>query len=112
MVGTPVDGPASCATGARSDGETEIEMAEMTPVEDNINQRASFLPMTGPYRDEDGDGSLPCLMVGGIQVYAYFKGGELVVSVHYDTADARITTDEGTVPTRVSLGGEDVHYEP
>lgn len=87
-------------------------MTEMTPAEDNINQRASFLPMTGSYRDEDSDGSLPCLMVGGVQVYAYFKGGELVVSVDYDTADDKVTTDEGCVPTRVTLGGEEVHYEP
>lgn len=84
----------------------------MTEAEDRINQRASFLPMTGDYLDEDSDGSLPCLTVGGVQVYAYFEGGELVVSVHYDTADDAVSNDKGCVPTRVVLGGEVVHYEP
>jgi hypothetical protein len=85
---------------------------EMTQAEDRLNQQASYLPMTGPYRDADSDGSLPCLTVGGVQVYAYFEAGALVVSVHYDTADNAVANDEGCVPTRVLLGGEQVHYEP
>jgi hypothetical protein len=87
-------------------------MSEMSPVEDRVNQRASFLPMSGSYLAEDTDYSLPCLVVGGVQVYAYFKDGELVVSVNYDAADDKVTNDEGCVPTRVVLGGEDVFVEP
>jgi len=87
-------------------------MTEMSPSEDRLNQRARFLYMTGSYLDEDGDGSLPCLVVGGVQVYAYFKGGELVVSVDYDTASDKVSNAEGCVPTRVTLGGKEVHYEP
>jgi hypothetical protein len=86
----------------------------MTGAEDEINQQAAFLPMAGPYLDEDSDGSLPCLVVGGVQVYAYFQGGELVVSVDYDTTDDAVARQHahGRVPTRVTLGGEEVHYEP
>jgi hypothetical protein len=87
-------------------------MTEMAAAEDRINMRASFLPMTGSYLAKDSDGTLPCLVVGGVQVYAYFKGGELVVSVDYDTADNAVGNAEGCVPTRVTLGGEEVHYEP
>lgn len=49
---------------------------------------------------------LPCIENAGVQVYAYFKDGELCVSVDYDGADASVLTEEGTVPTRVMLGGE------
>jgi hypothetical protein len=84
----------------------------MTDAEDRINQRARFLNMTGSYLDEDSDGSLPCLVVGGVQVYAYFEAGELVVSVDYDSTEDAVGNDEGRVPTRVTLGGEEVHYEP
>ncbi len=87
-------------------------MNDMTPTEDRLNQRARFLKMTGSYLGEDSDSSLPCLIISGVQVYAYFEGGELVVSVDYDTAGDTVTNAEGCVPTRVFLGGEEVHFEP
>jgi hypothetical protein len=71
---------------AISDGERELNLA------------ARLLPQ------RRGDDELPCLEVGGVQVYVYFEGGELRVSVHYDGADAAVVTEAGTVPTRVSLG--------
>ncbi len=63
-----------------------------------------FLPQV----DDDG---LPCLVVGGVQVYAYFKGGELVIGAHYDTADDAVVNADGCVPTRVNIGGTDVFEE-
>lgn len=87
-------------------------MTEMSTAEDRLNQRARFLHMTSSYLAKDTDGTLPCLVVGGVQVYAYFKGGELVVSVDYDTASDAVANAEGCVPTRVTLGGEEVHYAP
>jgi hypothetical protein len=67
-----------------------------------LNAAARFLPM-------GSDGVLPCIEVGGVQVYAYFADCELRVSIHYDTADAEVLTKEGTVPTRVSIG-DSVEY--
>lgn len=87
-------------------------MRKMTAVEDGINQKATFLPMSGSYLDYDGDSGLPCIQVGGVRVYAYFKGGELVVGVNYDTAEDCVVDVDGCVPTRVFLGGAEVHYEP
>lgn len=69
-----------------------------------LNAAARFLP-------SEGDGVLPCIEVGGIQVYAYFADGELRVSVHYDEAYPEVLTEAGTVPTRVSIGG-DIEYFP
>jgi hypothetical protein len=67
-----------------------------------LNAAARFLP-------PEGDGVLPCIEVGGVQVYAYFADGELRVSVHYDEAYPEVLTQAGTVPTRVSIGG-DIEY--
>jgi hypothetical protein len=100
------------ATGARCVRSKDGAMSKMSGREDRINQNALFLPMTGSYLAEDSDATLPCIVVGGVQVYAYFKGGELVVSVDYDTADDQVVNDRGCVPTRVTLSGEEVHYEP
>lgn len=89
----------------------------MTEAEQRINMAATFLPMeppavietdpvTGgpaPY-DPDG-GTLPCIEVGGVQVYAYFSDGVLHVSTHYDTADPEVLTEDDTVPTEVNVGG-------
>jgi len=66
-----------------------------------INASARFMPC-------EGDG-LPCVEIGGVQVYVYFADGELRVSTHYDTAYPEVLTEAGTVPTRVSIGG-DVEY--
>lgn len=77
----------------------------ISEAERKLNETARFLPQV----DDD---TLPCLVVGGVQVYAYFKGGELVVGVNYDTAEDCVVDVDGCVPTRVFLGGAEVHYEP
>lgn len=55
------------------------------------------------------DDTLPCVEIGGVQVYVYFADGELRISTHYDTAHPEVQTEAGTIPTRVSIGG-DVEY--
>jgi len=55
------------------------------------------------------DDTLPCVEIGGVQVYVYFADGELRISTHYDTAYPEVQTEAGTIPTRVSIGG-DVEY--
>lgn len=70
--------------------------------EQEVNQSAWFTPQ-GPADTR------PCVTIGGVQVYVYFDDGELRVSVHYDTAHPEVMTEAGTIPTRVSLGG-DVEY--
>ena len=55
-----------------------------------------------------GEDELPCVAVGGVEVYVYFEGGELRISVDYEDVDASVVTEAGTVPTRVMLG--DVVY--
>jgi hypothetical protein len=69
------------------------------------NTAATFLP-----QDPNSPGTLPCVEIAGVQVYVYFANGELVISAHYDTADAATTRDDTdkTVPTRVNIGGTDV----
>lgn len=79
---------------------------EMRASEDEINRIARFLPMTGPYPDEDGDMSLPCIEVGGVQVYAYFKGGRLHVSVDVDTAHPEVLDDDHCLPYLFTVNGE------
>jgi hypothetical protein len=76
----------------------------ISDAERRINEAAVFLPQV----DDD---TLPCLMVGGVQVYAYFGNGELVISAHYDTADDAVVNANKCVPTRVNIGGTDVYHE-
>lgn len=82
------------ARGCR-DGESETAM--MNATERALNMEAKFLPM-------DEEDTLPCLEVGGVQVYAYFEGGRLRVSVHYDTAEEVVVSSQGTIPTRIDAG--------
>lgn len=77
----------------------------MNATEIVFNREAKLLPMGAGH-------TRPCLVVAGVQVYVYLDGGELRVSVDYDTASPFVTDGEGNVPTRVMLGGEEVHYEP
>lgn len=69
-----------------------------------LNRAARFLPQR-----EDDEDSLPCVEIGGVQVYVYFADGELRISTHYDDAYPEVQTEAGSIPTRVSIGG-DVEY--
>lgn len=72
--------------------------------ERKLNQAARFRPQL-----EDNEYSRPCVEIGGVQVYVYFGGGALRVSVHYDGADPEVLTEAGTVPTHINLGGTEVY---
>jgi hypothetical protein len=83
----------------------------MTPREDEINQAAAFVPMTGPYLAAGSDGTLPCVEVGGVQVFVYVKGGVLRVSVTTDRAAGELLNPEGLVAYAFCVGGELVHRD-
>lgn len=85
-------------------------MTAMHPAENAWNQAATFLPMTGSYLDEDGDKSLPCLVVNGVQVYVYFEDGRLQISVDLDDAPAEVL-EYGRVPVTFSVQGAEVWRE-
>lgn len=60
--------------------------------DEEINQYVQFLPYLPAILNNDAE-ALPCLVLagdedgsGGAQVYAYAEDGQLVISVHYDTA--------------------------
>ncbi len=59
-------------------------------------------PDANPYQQ------LPCLEVGGVQIYGYFDEGRLIVSLHYDTADPEVQAEDGEVPTEVHGGAGEV----
>lgn len=71
-----------------------------------LNLGARFLPQL-----EDNEYSRPCIEIGGVQVYVYFGGGELHVSTYYDTAHPDVQTEAGTIPTRVSVGGDMEYFQ-
>lgn len=71
-----------------------------------LNLSATFLPMVATE-----PATLPCLVIGGVQVYAYVKDGELRVSLNYDTADKYLLGSEERVPTRINVNGRDVFVE-
>jgi hypothetical protein len=71
-----------------------------------LNLGARFLPQR-----EGEVYTRPCVEIGGVQVYVYFGGGELRISTHYDTADPDVLTEMGTVPTRVSIGGDMEYFQ-
>lgn len=70
----------------------------MTNEEIALNKAATFLPMV------DEESERPCLVVAGVQVYAYFKDGVLRVSVDADTADDAVVDRDGGVPLLVAAG--------
>lgn len=80
-------------------------MPDMNATERAINADAEFLPMAG-------EGTLPCLVVGGVQVYAYFEGGQLCVSLNYETPDPFVMDGDGAVPTRVTVGDTEIYVAP
>lgn len=75
----------------------------MFPNEKVANETAQFLPMT-----DGGETERPCLVVGGVQVYAYFNEGRLVVSVHVDTGDVHPEFLDGDeLPYEFTVNGEE-----
>jgi hypothetical protein len=52
----------------------------------HANAGAVFYPAVDP-ENNNGSYALPCIEIGGVQVYAYVRDGILVISVDYDTAD-------------------------
>ncbi len=67
------------------------------------NRDAKFHPFAV---QDDGTRALPCIEVGGAQVYAYVEDGVLRVSVGLETADGEVfgLYDDGRVPVTVSVG--------
>lgn len=74
---------------------------------DKLNNAAEFLPRpecctTDP---DCGCGALPCVEIGGVQVYAYADPEVgLVVALNFDTAAPPLTADNGLVPVQVVVG--------
>lgn len=73
----------------------------MSQLDVDFNDDARFLP-----RDPRDPYSLPCVTIGGAQVYTYFRDGELHISVNYD--DIATTT----LPTIVTLSDMTVYPLP
>ena len=78
----------------------------MTREEEQVNREAAFEPMA-PRSDDPEKETKPCLIVGGVQVYAYFDEGVLQVSIHYDDAVPGVIVDDA-VPTEISMNGTEV----
>jgi hypothetical protein len=79
----------------------------------NFNLTAEFAPQVLSRPGGGPTTNRPCIVVAGVQVYAYFDEttGQLVISAHYDSADETVLDDSGSVPTRVKLGPEIVFEE-
>lgn len=80
---------------------------ELTERDKAANAAARFLP----YDPQDGETeALPCIEVGGVQVYAYVKDGVLRISAHLEEADEKVFDlyeDDGAgdnVPVVVQVG--------
>lgn len=71
-----------------------------------INEEAYFLPAAGP--DE-----LPCLIVGGVRVFAYLdpQTGAVCVSVDLDGTQLELVRPDGTLPLRVDVARAPVFDE-
>jgi hypothetical protein len=71
--------------------------------EEAVNRAARFLP-------QDEEDTRPCVEIGTVQVYAYRKGGRLVVSVDLDGVDTEggEIRDDGTVPMVITVQGREV----
>lgn len=77
----------------------------MRDSDDRANAAAKFFPAG---LDSDGETrALPCIEVGGVQVYAYADEGVLRISAHFDEADPQVfdfySTYAGTEPTKVPV---------
>ncbi|GAA1978205.1 hypothetical protein [Kitasatospora viridis] len=68
------------------------------------NAAATFLPA-----DPAEPGTLPCIEIGGAQVYAYLDDdGTLCVSVNLETAAPGLVRADDTVPLRITVGDREV----
>lgn len=64
---------------------------------DAFNRAAVLLPQTD-------DGTLPCVQVAGVQVYAYVDASGVVrVAVHLDTTDSTLLDVAGLVPLVITV---------
>ncbi len=72
-----------------------------------INRAAAFLPM-----DDVEAGELPCVTVGGAQVYVYVENGVLRVSVDLDGAEAPLRRADNVIPLHVTVQGDEVFTAP
>lgn len=72
------------------------------------NRDAKFSPAG---IDADGETrTLPCIEIGGAQVYAYVEDGKLIISAHLDEASGEVFELYGPdrcVPVVVTIGGGD-----
>jgi len=74
-----------------------------------INQAATFYPA-----DPTEPGTLPCIELAGIQIYAYVTAGGMVrVALHTDTpeVDPRIQRAARTVALEVTINGTTVVHD-
>lgn len=86
-----------------SEPESEVETArDWESVRLATNRAARFLPAESADPD-----TLPCVEVGGVQVYAYWHAdGGLRVSVDLDTVEPQFTVGDSLVPMQVAVQGE------
>lgn len=75
------------------------------PEAEAANVGARFYPVDTVQEDSP---TLPCIEIAGVQVYVYFRDGELTISAHFDTAFESTQRPDQTVPLRVNIGGTDV----
>ncbi len=94
--------------------------------DEQVNQYAVFLPYQAASQN-NGTEALPCIVLAGdedgndgVQVYAYSKDGQVIVSVHYDTAGpdenghgpwAYYGPDRNLIPTVVTAGDADPAWQ-
>ncbi len=108
----------------REEAAAEKGVTRRTMTDEQINAGAKFYPHS---TDENGTVSHPCIELGGneygdgaMQAYVYAENGQLVVSLHYDTAGP--TGDDGSgpwayygdgtqIPTVVIGGGGETVWE-
>jgi hypothetical protein len=89
---------------------------DMTAKNYLANQNAVFYPAAAA-SGNNGSYTPPCVMVGGVQVYAYVRDGILVVSLHYDTADTSPDSPfalygfDDCVPTVIKAGDREPVWE-
>lgn len=84
----------------------------MTEKDYLANRDAVFHPYV-PDGQNNGAEALPCIEIGGVQVYAYVRDGTLIISAHLEEADEQVFdlyADEGAadnVPVIVHVGAWD-----
>lgn len=76
---------------------------------DALNRAASFIPID-PAEPE----TLPCVVIGGAQVYTYWTEARLTVAVHVDTGEIpeQLLSKQDTVPLflRLTVNGDLRHH--